>query len=32
MNARPGDMIRIMPDRALAHLFDAETGIRMSMN
>jgi multiple sugar transport system ATP-binding protein len=32
MSARPGDVIRITPDRALAHLFDAETGNRMAMN
>ena len=24
VNARPGDVIRIMPDRAVAHVFDAE--------
>ena len=24
VNARPGDIIRIMPDRSLAHVFDAE--------
>jgi multiple sugar transport system ATP-binding protein len=32
MNARPGDVIRITPDRSLAHVFDAETGARMSAN
>jgi multiple sugar transport system ATP-binding protein len=32
VNARPGDIIRIMPDRALAHVFDAETGNRITMN
>ena len=32
VNARPGDIIRIMPDRSLAHVFDAETGQRMAIN
>ena len=32
VHARPGDTIRIMPDRALAHVFDAESGSRIAMN
>jgi multiple sugar transport system ATP-binding protein len=32
VNARPGDTIRIMPDRMLAHVFDAGTGSRISIN
>jgi multiple sugar transport system ATP-binding protein len=32
LNARPGDTLRIMPDKALAHVFDAETGERISTN
>ena len=29
LNARPGDTIRISPDAGKAHLFDAETGLRL---
>ena len=32
VNARPGDVIRIMPDRALAHVFDAGNGKRITIN
>jgi multiple sugar transport system ATP-binding protein len=32
VNARPGDVIRIMPDRALAHIFDAGSGSRLAIN
>jgi multiple sugar transport system ATP-binding protein len=32
VNARPGDTIKIMPDRALAHVFDATSGNRITMN
>ena len=32
MNARPGDAIRIMPDRALVHIFDAGSGSRLAVN
>ncbi|MDQ8732386.1 sn-glycerol-3-phosphate ABC transporter ATP-binding protein UgpC [Bradyrhizobium sp. LHD-71] len=32
VNAKPGEAIRIMPDRALAHVFDAEKGNRISIN
>jgi multiple sugar transport system ATP-binding protein len=32
VNAKPGDTIRITPDRTLAHLFDAESGTRISLN
>jgi multiple sugar transport system ATP-binding protein len=30
MTARPGEMLPIMPEVALAHLFDAKTGARLS--
>jgi multiple sugar transport system ATP-binding protein len=30
INASPGDMIRVSPDPALVHLFDEETGRRLT--
>jgi multiple sugar transport system ATP-binding protein len=32
VNARPGDILRILPERALAHVFDADNGSRISIN
>lgn len=32
VNARPGDVIRIAPDPTLAHVFDAGSGDRLSIN
>ena len=32
VNARPGDAIRVMPDRALVHIFDAGSGSRLAVN
>jgi multiple sugar transport system ATP-binding protein len=30
VSARPGELIHILPDPALVHLFDKETGRRMN--
>jgi multiple sugar transport system ATP-binding protein len=32
VSAKPGDTIRILPDRSLAHIFDASSGNRISLN
>ena len=32
VNARPGDIIHITPDASLAHVFDAASGNRLSLN